>query len=373
MQGDLKAKLGISCAAILAIGAMLYGARERALSGANDFIPLYVSALTVGTDGLYAIEPYMDFQTERFGAAGESLRFTRLPFYAVLLAPLRLLDYQTAYGVWSLFRLAAVVAFVLLWTGARSKADTFLFVSLSMPIYMALLTGQDTLLLLPLIALALRYEKTRPFAAGFALSLCAIKFHLFTLVPVLLLTQRRWDIGKGFLAGGGVLAALSFVGGGRTWPADYLRTLLDGRVHPETIRMPNLHGLGMPLPVELGACALIAVTAWFAMRRLPFDVGLATALTGGVLLSYHCYVMDTVILVPALMIVLLRAETDWMRLASVIFLSPLPSLLLLTGPPKSYFMHIGLLVLLGALLYWGLKREDAATVLDPSGSAAGQA
>src|SRR5690606_17286130 len=95
LQGDLKAKLGIACAAILAISALLYGVRERALSGANDFIPLYVASLTVGTDGLYAVDPYIDFQMERFGAAGESLRFTRLPFYAVLLSPLRWLEYQT--------------------------------------------------------------------------------------------------------------------------------------------------------------------------------------------------------------------------------------------------------------------------------------
>ena len=366
MQGDLKAKLAISCAAILGIGALLYGVRDRALAGANDFIPLYVAAQTIGTGGLYAVEPYLEFQVERFGIAGESLRFTRLPFYAVLLAPLRLLDYPAAYGLWSLLRLAAVVAFVLLWTGARSKADTLLFVSLSLPIYVSLITGQDTLLLLPLIAMTLRYERTRPFASGFALSLCAIKFHLFTLAPVLLLAQRRWDIGKGFLAGGGVLLVLSFLGGGWTWPASYLGTLLDGRVHPETEKMPNLHGLEMPMPVELAVCALIAATAWFAMRRLPFDVGLATALTGGLLLSYHCYMMDTVILVPALMIVLLRAETDWLRLTSVIFLSPLPPILLLTGPPKSYFMHAGLLVLLSALLYRGLRREEPAETLQPA-------
>ncbi|MEZ5396228.1 MAG: glycosyltransferase family 87 protein [Bryobacterales bacterium] len=372
LSGDFKAKIVIGCVAILAIGGMLFsvGGRERALAGVNDFIPLYVAATTVGTDGLYAVEPYMDFQNEHFGAAGESLRFTRLPYYSVLLAPLRLLDYPAAYALWSLLRLAAVVAFVWLWTGAQSKADTFLFVAISMPIYMALMTGQDTLLLLPLLALALRYEATRPFVAGVALSLCSIKFHLFTLIPVLLIAQRRWDIGKGFLAGGGALVALSFVGGGWTWPADYLHTLLDDSVHPGPKVMPNLHGLEMPFPVELGLCVSIAVTSWFAMRRMSFDVGLAAALPGGILLSYHSYVMDTVILVPALMIVMLRAEAHWMRLAAVILLSPMPALLLLSGPPESYVMQAGLLLLLGSLLYTGLRRDEASHSLQPAESSA---
>ena len=362
MHRELIVKLVISAAIAGAIGAVMSRSSERALSGANDFIPLYVGAQSVGSDDLYAPEAYIEFQNERFGAAGESLRFTRPPFYAVLLAPLGLLDYQWSYWAWCALRLAGVAVFILFFPGAKSKADTLLWVALSIPIYAGLMAGQDSLLLLPLLALALRWERSRPLAAGLALSLCAIKFHLFLMIPLLFLAQRRWDVAKGFAGGAALLTVLSFAGGGLSWPAEYYRTLTDNRVSPEAELMPNLHGLGLPAAAEAALCLLAAVAAWFIMRRVRFELGLAAALLGGLLISYHAYVMDTVILIPALMTILLRADVDWLRLPAVLFLSPVPPLLLLSGPPKSYLMQAGLGLLLAALTYWAVREPAKAFV-----------
>jgi hypothetical protein len=343
---------------------LLYGVRERALDGSNDFMPLYVAAQVWGTEDLYKAEPYFDFQVERFGAMNESLRFTRLPFYSILLAPLGLFEYETAYLLWVLLRVAAIAGFVMLWPAGESKADTALFVCMSLPVFTALITGQDVLLVLPLIALALRYEPARPFVSGLALSLCAIKFHLFVFLPVLFLAQRRWDVGKGFAAGGAGLLALSFAAGGWSWPAAYYGTLTDGRVHPGALNMPNLHGIGLAMPLELAACALVAAGAWFAMRRTTFEIGMAIALIGGLLVSYHAYVMDCVILLPALLVVLVRAQAEWLKLASVLMLSPLLPMMLVSGRPYSYMMQIGLAAFFLALVAWARQsqREPAGAV-----------
>jgi hypothetical protein len=345
------------------MAVLLHGALERALDGSNDFMPLYVAAQLAGSHDLYKQGPYIDFQVERFSAMGESLRFTRLPFYSILLAPLGLFEYESAYVLWVLLRVAAIVSFVMLWPAVASKADTVLFICLSLPVFTALMTGQDVLLVLPLIALALRYEPTRPFVSGLALSLCAIKFHLFVLLPVLFLAQRRWDVGKGFAAGGAALLALSFAAGGWNWPAAYYGTLTDGRVHPGAFNMPNLHGIGLAMPLELAACALVAFGAWFAVRRTSFEIGMAIALVGGLLVSYHAYVMDCVILLPALLVVLVRAQAEWLKLASVLMLSPLLPMMLVSGRPYSYMMQVGLAVFFLALLAWVRQSQP-----EPSGA-----
>jgi hypothetical protein len=275
------------------------------------------------------------------------------------LSPLGLFEYETAYLLWVLLRVAAIIGFVMLWPAGESKADTALFVCMSLPVFTALITGQDVLLVLPLIALAVRYEPTRPFISGLALSLCAIKFHLFVLLPVLFVAQRRWDVVRGFAAGGAALLALSFAAGGWNWPAAYYGTLTDGRVHPGALNMPNLHGIGMPMPLELAACALVGFGAWFAMRRTSFEIGLAIALIGGLLVSFHAYVMDGVILLPALLAVLVRAQAEWLKLASVLMLSPLLPMMLVSGRPYSYMMQVGLALFFLALVAWARQSQLA--------------
>ena len=81
---------------------------------------------------------------------------------------------------------------------------------MSFPLFVGMMNGQDAVLLLPLIAWALRCsERGEDFQAGLALSLCAIKPHLLVLVPLALAVQRRWGVLRGGLAGGAVLFALS--------------------------------------------------------------------------------------------------------------------------------------------------------------------
>jgi len=327
---------------------LLWQVNDPIRAARNDFMPLYVAAKLAGTGDLYEPHAYYAFMIQRFEALHESLRFTRLPFYATLLWPLSFLPYETAYGVWWLLRVAALAAFVALWR-IPSRSDTILFTVLSLPVFASLAAGQDSIFLLLFIALAVRWrEKGRDFSAGLALSLCAIKFHLFLLLPLLLWRRRLGRMAAGFGSGAAALLAVTFAVEGCWWPLDYFRVLTDGRVHPGPDSMPNLHGLfaGLPHGLYLEAFAAVAVllAAWVSLREASFPSALALTLLGGLLLSFHSYLMDAAVLLPALLIVVAGTTRRWMKIAGTLLLSPPAALLLVSHPPWSYVTQAGLAV-----------------------------
>jgi len=82
---------------------------------------------------------------------------------------------------------------------AKDSNDRHLLV---FPILTCLTFGTDTALLFLWLVLWRRMESTnRPVWAGVALALCVAKFHLFSLLPLLLLRYRRWPVIKGSAIG----------------------------------------------------------------------------------------------------------------------------------------------------------------------------
>jgi hypothetical protein len=353
---------------------LLWQVRDPIRTARNDFLPLYVGAKLAGTGDLYDPHAYYAFMIQRFEALHESLRFTRPPFYATLLWPLSRLPYESAYLVWWLLRVAALAGFVALWR-IPSRADTILFTALSLPVFASLAAGQDTIFLLLLIAAAFRcWENGRGFSAGLLLSLCAIKFHLFVLLPLLFLRQRLGGMAAGFAEGGVALLALTFVVEGWSWPLDYFHVLSDGRVHPGADSMPNLHGLFAAVPqgayVETAAAAAVVAAAWVVLPKASFPSGFGLALLGGLLLSYHSYLMDAALLLPALLIVVSATNRYWIKLAGALLLSPPAALLLVSHPPWSYVTQGALALFFFAAVYdMGVssRRNDALGALDPRG------
>src|SRR5260370_1248805 len=101
------------------------------------------------------------------------------------------------------------------------------------------------------------------FWAGMALCLCAIKPHLFILMPLVVIPQRRWRILAGAAVGGTILLALSFLVGGPNWFGKY-RMSLQGQT-PDLDHMPNIHSFSVLLgradfPVQglLTPCVVVA-------------------------------------------------------------------------------------------------------------------
>ena len=316
---------------VIVFGPVFASGFRNVKAGADDFLGLYAGARLVGTSNLYDAGQIQRIQLETAGVTGPSLHFTRLPCFSLMLWPLAQLPYPLAHAIWFVLRFVAVAGFVALWPlSPRSLAA--LICSWSLPLAAGLANGQDAPLLLLWLALSQKLEQAdRPFGAGLALSMCAAKFHLFLLLPVLFFRHRRWAVVAGGVTGGIVLAALCAIAGGWDWPADYLRALRDPSINPNPRVMPNLHGLlfGAPGWLEIIALLAVVLAAVVLIARTDYLTGLTVALAGSLLLSYHAYTADAVILIPAILIIIESSRAILLRCAAFIFASPLPWLLLL--------------------------------------------
>src|ERR1700722_18889578 len=192
-----------------------YLQRERALKGQNDFAQLYAGAKLAGTADLYSRAANLAVIKSIQGFTMETVVYTRPPFYAALLRPLAALPYRVAYGVFSLATLASILWFVIRFS--KECPSLPFFAAISIPLLTALCNGQDTPFLLVIIGAAiLLFRRNRDFAAGLVLSLCALKFHLFLFLALLLVMKKRWRTIQGGACGLVVLALLS-LGEIRAW------------------------------------------------------------------------------------------------------------------------------------------------------------
>ncbi len=334
----------VLCFAGLAVNVVLYLPFLH-YTPDTDFLGLYPGGRLCGTGHLYDTLHVLAVQREAIGHDNSQRLFIRPPFYAAMLWPLARLSYRHAFEAFQMLMLAAVAAFVWFFPFAdrRSAAIACCW---SMPLFGSFVFGQDLALLLGLTAVGLMVLKAnRPIQAGAIFSLCAIKPHLFLLLPILVLERRMWRFGAGLLAGGSVLIALSFLAAGPKWlPAFWGAATL-----PETNRglaaMPNLNGLvNGRLPWEIAGALIVCALVWHVIRRSNLEWSFAAIFAGGVLISHHTYIADCAILLPALLAVREQADGEWQRLLALFLMTPIVFICV-------YLAGVGLLGRLALVLF----------------------
>ncbi|HZS49442.1 MAG TPA: glycosyltransferase 87 family protein [Bryobacterales bacterium] len=317
--------LGCLCGIVL-MAPMAWAPRHRILAGVNDFVMFYAGAKLSGTPDLYNPARVRQVQGDSAGSTGENYLYCRPPYLALLIRPLGRMPYHTAYLLWQLLLLAGFAGFLALWRPTPFPI-TVLFSCLSLPLFACFMNAQDLPLLLLWIALSLRLEREgRHFWAGLIFSFCAAKFHLFLLVALLIVGQRLVRFAFGLAAGGLFFVTLSFATAGLGWPARYWEILKLTTTVDVVEQMPNLRGLFFGWPHSawweglVGLTAVIAV--WIIVRNADFEMGLAAALAGGLLIGVHGSVADAVLLLPACLIVYARTAEGWPRALAIVLLMP---------------------------------------------------
>lgn len=322
-----------------------------AWNGRNDFLGLYAGGKLAGSSALYDAGAMRRAQWAAVGEAGDSLQFSRLPYCALLLKPLAQLPYHTAYTFWIILSSAAFVGFAALWP-AKPPSVKWPICAWAITAFVALFNGQDVLLVLFWAALSMwLLRRGNDFAAGLALAMCASKYHLAMMVPVVILAQRRWRLAGGAILGGAILIALSFAGGGADWPSHYFALLADSRIHPGQAHMPNLHsliGTRLGFGADIAIVLALAVGVYVTSRRTSFERAMAFALVAGVLGSIHTYLADCALLLPAI-ISAFHDQQRPVRLPAVCLATPVPWFLLQMPTPLPVLTQ---LLLLAFLVAW---------------------
>lgn len=365
----LPVVLGVAVLATLA-----YMHRERALRGENDFVQLYTGATLVDTPDLYSRPANLAVIRKSLGFTMETVVYTRPPFYAALLKPLAWLPYRTAYALFSLASLACVVWFAVRF--AKECPALPILAAMSVPALVALCGGQDTPFLLAILGGSILLTRAEKDAwAGALLALAAIKFHLFLAVPVMLLLKRRWRILGGGLAGLAALAGLSVAVSGSVaaW-RQYIDVLRDPWINPPATIMPNIHGLVAVLNGGKGLeIALIAVVAvaflWIVGRTDNYEFLLAVSLVCGLLLSFHSFVADDIVLLPAFVAIVRSSAMRPLRVAAALVLTPVPYFMVLADAPYSASLPLALLAVVGMAVAaaWTQGDRPAAAASGPIG------
>lgn len=286
------------------------------IAGARDFVVYWATGQQlVHHANPYDVDAMMRIERGAGLPTGYGVLFMRNPPWALPLAlPLGLLGVRAGALVWSLVLLGCLWLSVrMVWQmhGRPSKLLNFLGLSFA-PALVCLIVGQTSLFALLGLVLFLRFHGTRPFLAGMALWLCALKPHLFLAFGVALLA---WVVVKGcyrILLG----AASALVGScaaswwidPTAWP-EYSHMMRTYGIEKEFIPCwsvvlrlwvrPEAMWLQYLLPVLGCGWALV----YFWKRRHGWDWvrdgGLLVVVS--ILTAPYCWVFDQAVAIPALL------------------------------------------------------------------------
>jgi hypothetical protein len=290
------------------------------------------------------------------------LPFNHPPFEALFFIPFTFLSYWPAYLLWTALNILMLAGSAIL---LKTRMPQFAAVpplvlgvgtTAFFPTAMALIQGQDVILLLLLFVMAvICIDQRRDALAGVLLGMGLFRPQ-FVVPVVILLAIRRWRILIGFAPVAILLAGITVATMGWSGPLDYARFVLhlegtEARAFgPEAV--PNLRGLILKIP-GLNAAGLPAHLLIFASSITVFLLAVrrirngrdsilfvsALAVVATILANYHSLVYDLSLLLPMALLLLgqtvdiggRNAEPSTLLVALLLFLTPLYIFLLLAA------------------------------------------
>lgn len=289
-----------------------------------DFVHFYTLgrvALLGEPDLLYDRRALHEFQTAIVpDGAPERFEPVYPPQTAVLFASIAWMPYGAALLAWTLFTAAIYALAVFLawrrWRGALP--DRVLVVAAAAgfpPFWNLILHGQTTAV--PLLAFLLGWlalERRRPFWAGCALSLLALKPQLGLVLAAIVIAGGEWRMLAGALAGSAaqVLVVWGALGAGVIAAyAEVLRNLprLADLLEPRPYQLHSIKAVTRLLPGAADTSIWLLVSAivvWQTIRVWrsgePVAVRIAVVVLASVLVSPHLTIYDATLLALPLLL-----------------------------------------------------------------------
>ena len=347
--------------------------RERILRGYPDFTVFYTAGKIL-REGLrhQLYDPHVQYRVQQeFTGSLIELRRGPLPYIhppleAVVFLPLTFLPYRQAFVTWDLLNLIALlgVAATLRRTLQAQLAiplwEFVLGFLAFFPVFLCLLQGQDSILLLLLCTLGWSaLQRESDFLAGGWFGLGLFKFQLVIPLILLIAFWKRKRAAWGFVAVACVWAILSIVLVGWDGLLAYPRYVLQiaqapslGGEPPEL--MPNLRGLlegwsfqenanaisGSSLAVSLNGIVLalsILLLGFAAIKgklgaKNQFDIAFSLAVVVAALVSWHTNAHDLSLLLLPIVLLADYARTSLRNSPARIALLVIPALPLFISP-----------------------------------------
>jgi hypothetical protein len=322
----MKARVTLAVFIALITGVCAAGHLHISKNSRWDFETFYLVAKIL-RDGqgarLYDLPTQASYQM-RYIDASRAVVQPDLPFFypaatATLFVPLSFLPVLPAYAVWTALNVAFLIGTVRL-LQKRLKIpgdDRVVFASLLfLPVYIVLLHGQVSILILCLYAVAFELSKReRRFAAGVALGLGTLKFQLMLGIFVVLVLRRCWRILAGAMVGALAVALLSAAVLGWRGAIHYPAMLVHNAHLPtfDTPGMINLRGLLTTVLSARPATWLVialsgAVLGFVAFVRADLEISFCAAIVGSLLVSYHSFSQELTLLLIPLAVVVSRLD-----------------------------------------------------------------
>jgi Glycosyltransferase family 87 len=304
---------------VFAIALLAYWPNIR--NGHADFRNLYTAGYMVRTgnrDLIYNFDATKSFQNTVVSKWDVTLPYIRPAFQALFFAPFSYLSYRNAFFAFFVMNLALILLSNHLLHRSLPGLERFRFfpaaMSLYFPIILALLQGQDSILLMTLLAgAAMSIGKGRESLAGFLVALGLFKFQFVLPIFVLFVAWRRWCFAAAFACTAMFLIALSLWITGLAASIEYFQLMIGvgtalkvGSGLPLNMGlMANIHGAisvilrdsSLVMPVTLATSAALMIFS--ALKRPQKDQALYVAISVGALVSFYMYVHDmSVLLIP---------------------------------------------------------------------------
>src|ERR1700686_1322338 len=337
----------------------------------NDFT-FYVAAARIGAAHGWGSIYDLSLQQAELNAMGSRITVAELARYispapvAWLARPLAPLPYEFGYWVWSALLLAALLG---TWYLAAPGSGRWRLVHIAaavgwLPVIYTLQLGQPGLFVgLGLAACYALLRAGRPFWAGCALAVLALKPQLAFLVPAALLVGGRTRAFWGSVVALGLLAAASAIALGPNGIAAYearLNFAAGVPVNRELTLAPLIGNLAVTRVIQ-AAIALWALVLVYRLRRRGPEWIFIPALVGGLLASPYLHLDDLAMLGLAAWLYLRTLPPAW-TWAFVFALIVIAEGVPIWGAPPLIVGELAALVLLS------IESRRAALVPVPSGA-----
>jgi hypothetical protein len=286
-----------------------------------DFGVFYAGGRLVGTPELYSASAVRDIEMREMGCSQPPALFVRPPYFAAFMIPWSRISYWQSFWLWRIATAVAALIFIWLWPAPWELS--LLGCAWSLALAFTLTNGQDSGFLLMWLAVGVAlWMRGYEFLAGMALAMCAPKFHLFVLLP--LLAIRRPKLLLGGAVTGALLVAIAFAVQGPHWPAQFLGAISDPSIRSNPAEFFNLRGVahGNTI-VEILLAIPIVAAVWYVIRHADLQFGLAAALAGGLLISHQQTTSDMVLLVPVALLLGCHPRAGDTKLLAVCLTSPI--------------------------------------------------